>query len=261
MCQETFKDLVRDELKLFLPLFIGASGNAKAGTSSEAPPSDLHLWILLCALIPFHSVSAACAHCLFGHMHRVTFPFRLDLGTDIVYLPRIHRLISKRDGRNLVPFAKRILHPLELRDLSRRHPQWQEQPERPSARSESVVQWLGGRFAAKEAARKALGATTLGWKDVRVEITENSGQPRIVCAMKSLNKETIEQEAKLSISHDGDYVVATVLAAAAQEMVMHSDIKRNEASRNTVMARKSACNSSSTRAYDWEQEEGRHEGC
>lgn len=151
-------------------------------------------------------------------MRRIAFPFRLNIGTDIVHLPRIHRLISQNKGRSLLPFAKRILHPLELRDLSRRHPNWQDQRETTYTSSDNLVRWLGGRFAAKEAARKAMGATTLGWKDVRVEIGEPSGEPRIVCASRNVDKEEHEHEARLSISHDGDYVTATVLTAVPAEM-------------------------------------------
>lgn len=151
-------------------------------------------------------------------MVRVTFPFNLNVGTDVVHLPRIQRLISKREGRGLVHFAKRILHPLELRDLSDRYPQWQDQLERTSASYDSIIKWLGGRFAAKEAARKAIGATKFGWKDVRVEVREGSGEPQIVWAIRHPSLEVVEHEAKLSISHDGNYVVATVLAAPAADM-------------------------------------------
>jgi holo-[acyl-carrier protein] synthase len=145
-------------------------------------------------------------------MHQVPFPFSLSVGIDIVHLPRIHRLITKKEGRSLIPFVKRILHHQEYRDLSRRHPRWQEQHVNSAADVRSLTTWLGGRFAAKEAARKAIGATTYSWKDVRVDITYGSGEPRIICATRNLNEE-IEHEAKLSISHDGDYVMATVLAA------------------------------------------------
>lgn len=157
-------------------------------------------------------------------MRRIVFPCNLSVGTDIVYLPRIRRLISKREGRSLIPFAKRILHPFELRDLSHRHPHWQVQHEKSCNELDSLTKWLGGRFAAKEAARKAMGATTFGWKDVRVEVKE-SGQPHIICATRNTNNQHTEHEAKLSISHDGDYVVATVLAAAMPEIVTSRDDK------------------------------------
>jgi holo-[acyl-carrier protein] synthase len=152
-------------------------------------------------------------------MHRIAFPSNLNIGTDIVYLPRIRRLISRQEGRSLIPFARRILHPLEIRDLSLRHPQWQARHEKTYANLDSLIKWLGGRFAAKEAARKAMGATTLGWKDVRVDIAARTGQPRVICATRDINNQDIEHEAKLSISHDGDYVVATVLVAGLPETV------------------------------------------
>jgi len=150
-------------------------------------------------------------------MHRIAFPSGLNIGTDIVYLPRIRQLVSKQQGRRIIPFAKRILHPLELRDLTQRHPNWQLQRDQAGADSGPLIKWLGGRFAAKEAARKALGASTLGWKDVRIEVNSTSGQPCIISTTPNANNEAVEYEAKLSISHDGDYVVATVLAAALPE--------------------------------------------
>jgi holo-[acyl-carrier protein] synthase len=169
------------------------------------------------------TVSFSCLFCRAAHtrlthqMHRIRFPSSLNIGTDIVYLPRIRRLVSKQQGRRIIPFAKRILHSLELGDLAQRHPHWRLQRDQAGADSDSLIKWLGGRFAAKEAARKALGASTLGWKDVRVEVNRASGQPCIVTTIQNANNEAVEHEAKLSISHDGDYVVATVLAAALPE--------------------------------------------
>lgn len=76
--------------------------------------------------------------------------------------------------------------------------------------------WLAGRFAAKEAARKAspIGAAALGWKDVSVVVGGygpggTSAKPEVLFAA---TKEGNERLARLSLSHDGDYVVATVLA-------------------------------------------------
>lgn len=162
-------------------------------------------------------------------MRRIAFPCNLSVGTDVVHLPRIRRLINKREGRNLIPFAKRILHPLEIRDLSHRHPQWQAQHEKNCVDSDSLIQWLGGRFAAKEAARKAMGATTLGWKDVRVEV-KSSGGPQIICATRDIDNKNVEHEAKLSLSHDGDYVVATVLAAATPEIATSRPLQDSRSS-------------------------------
>ncbi len=62
-----------------------------------------------------------------------------------------------------------------------------------------------------------MGAATLGWKDVRVEV-KSSGEPQIVCTTRNTNDQLVEHEANLSISHDGDYAVATVLATAIPEI-------------------------------------------
>ncbi|KAE8326150.1 hypothetical protein BDV39DRAFT_193878 [Aspergillus sergii] len=83
--------------------------------------------------------------------------------------------------------------------------------QRPLPSATEMARWLAGRFAAKEAARKAApnGAASLGWKDVMVRVSETDrGRPEVVY----LDGETA-RIGKLSISHDGDYVVATVLAA------------------------------------------------
>lgn len=176
-------------------------------------------------------------------MPRLPFPHPLAVGTDIVHLPRIQRLISKdKDGRSLRSFAHRILHPHELRDLTHRQPEWRNLYHATDADSSSLVRWLGGRFAAKEAARKALGATRLGWKDVRTEFQQDkeqkleqsrdssgSYQPSIICTMaQDANREDgLEQEAKLSISHDGEYAIATVLAAPLPVDTLHERLSEH----------------------------------
>lgn len=97
-----------------------------------------------------------------------------------------------------------------------------------------MIRWLAGRFAAKEAAKKAapLGAAGVGWKDVLVRVSRDdedssgvasgSGRPEIVYLDRPVTGDAQWDQAaargargrvgKLSISHDGDYVVATVLA-------------------------------------------------
>jgi holo-[acyl-carrier protein] synthase len=76
-----------------------------------------------------------------------------------------------------------------------------------------MARWLAGRFAAKEAARKAApgGASTISWKDVMINIEESGGgRPEVIY----LTEGDVRHVGKLSISHDGEYVVATVLAAS-----------------------------------------------
>ncbi|KAJ5397736.1 hypothetical protein N7509_005849 [Penicillium cosmopolitanum] len=196
-------------------------------------------------------------------MKQIPFPYALNIGTDIVHLPRITRLLTSRPNY-LSRFTQRILSDAEQRDFHRRfkgitQPSSQNtsEPASPSASAfasastsasmstststststrsapitPEITRWLAGRFAAKEAARKAspAGAASIGWKDVIVRVEEDvrkstasmggavdghtavdgtSRRPEIVYVGGGE-----ERVARLSISHDGDYVVATVLAA------------------------------------------------
>ncbi|KAJ5090549.1 4'-phosphopantetheinyl transferase B [Penicillium argentinense] len=190
-------------------------------------------------------------------MKPIPFPYALNIGTDIVHLPRITRLLTQR-ANYLSRFTQRILSDTEQRDFHRRfkgvlHPtspttltsdpskkDTSNSPRTPPVTPE-MTRWLAGRFAAKEAARKAApkGAASIGWKDVFVSVqrdergvdgvsTVTSGagtgpgegghtagdgtsrRPEIVYRGKEGEPDRV---GKLSISHDGDYVVATVLAA------------------------------------------------
>ena len=153
-------------------------------------------------------------------------PFALDLkvGTDICDARRIYQIINgpehRRDsliskllirseiayiGDRYLSSSKLYVHPTdhELRLLARR---------------------LAGRFAAKEAAKKAWGASVISWHDLYTEY--HPDQSTIVCRSRiNLRDPTkayepvTEQVGQLSISHDGDYAVATVIAAP-----LHSDI-------------------------------------
>ncbi|KAJ5966454.1 hypothetical protein N7481_013168 [Penicillium waksmanii] len=190
-------------------------------------------------------------------MKQIPFPYALNIGTDIVHLPRITRLLTSRPNY-LSRFTQRILSDAEQRDFHRRFKgitqlssQNSSKPTSASASTSAftstsasmsastrsapitpeITRWLAGRFAAKEAARKAspAGAASIGWKDVIVRVEEDvrkstapmggavdghtavdgtSRRPEIVYVGGGE-----ERVARLSISHDGDYVVATVLAA------------------------------------------------
>ncbi|KAJ5156781.1 hypothetical protein N7492_009584 [Penicillium capsulatum] len=159
------------------------------------------------------------------------FPLALHIGTDIVHLPRITRLLARRDY--LSRFTRRILSDQEQQDFNARFQHSFPSPPSlsaqkspaPMAVTKDMTRWLAGRFAAKEAARKAapFGAASIGWKDVIVHVQD-------VGEASPTNPETAEgvsrrpeivylgdgdergRVGRLSISHDGDYVVATVLA-------------------------------------------------
>ena len=141
---------------------------------------------------------------------RLPVPF--SVGTDIVHLPRIRDLITKHNGRYLTLFKRRILRPAEIDDLETRFPASDAAGLDEQGDTSGLVRWLGGRFAAKEAARKAVGATNISWKDISVDIHRASGRPHLLYLLQSTNARKLEQPASLSLSHDGDYVVATVLA-------------------------------------------------
>ncbi|KAK2811645.1 hypothetical protein FQN50_001987 [Emmonsiellopsis sp. PD_5] len=170
-------------------------------------------------------------------MKLTPFPLPLNIGTDVVHLPRIHRLIHRRatgPTTYLHRFIHRILCPQELHDFQTRF----LPPHRSISRtlatvpgtsggginnggvdnSAEIARWLAGRFAAKEAARKAApgGAAAIGWKEVMVRVDregsegKGSKRPEIVYLKDGGRRGEV---GRLSISHDGEYVVATVLAA------------------------------------------------
>ena len=149
------------------------------------------------------------------------------IGTDIVRISRIVHIIcrgsvqSRLSQRALERFSNRILHPSERYDFSRRFRKSDIVDN--SELRRNVPAWLAGRWAAKEAAKKAWGATALGFKDVRVRIRQ-AGDVEILCSGKirvdgSTKPVMAEQVGKLSIAHDGDYAVATVLAEPLQIFV------------------------------------------
>lgn len=73
---------------------------------------------------------------------------------------------------------------------------------------------LAGRFAAKEAVAKALGAPGgLGWHDVEV-VVEDSGRPRLaVGGAVAVAADVLGVQCwHLSLSHDGGMAIAVVVA-------------------------------------------------
>lgn len=161
---------------------------------------------------------------------RIPFPQSVSIGTDII---RLSRLSKPQIFRKL---ARRILQPAEQQVFYTRFPQvtatasiellWNNkaEPER------KCCDWLGGRWAAKEAAKKAWGASLLSFRDLRIE-TEPSGNVVVICALLSeegSHQEFDEQVAKLSLSHDGDYAVATVLASPLSEGIA-AELRRRKA--------------------------------
>ncbi|MCT2534957.1 holo-ACP synthase [Aquibacillus koreensis] len=112
------------------------------------------------------------------------------IGIDIVELKRIEASMKKSDR-----FALRILTKVE----------WQVYEDLNAERRK--VEYLAGRFAAKEACSKAFGTgigSKLSFQDIEIT-TEKSGAPKLeVIGMK-------KSKLFVSISHSETYAVAQVI--------------------------------------------------
>ena len=141
-----------------------------------------------------------------------------NIGVDLLHLPRIAALVARR-GTYMQRFARRILSDSEMSTFSAKMR---------SGEDHAVTRWLGVRWAAKEAAFKAGGAgRRLMWKEVEVRYMSSgkcawnqratagvdacTGQPYLQIPGEGIT-------GSLSISHDGDYVVAMAMLPAFQQM-------------------------------------------
>ncbi|MGC8894538.1 MAG: holo-ACP synthase [candidate division WOR-3 bacterium] len=115
----------------------------------------------------------------------------LRIGTDIVNLPRFARALERWGDR----LTQRLFTRGEI------------------ARAEGAhrLKELAGDFAAKEALLKAIGtglADGIRWQDVEV-VRDMLGAPSYSLSGKAAS--LIRGEFALSISHDGDYVIAVCI--------------------------------------------------
>ena len=117
----------------------------------------------------------------------------LTTGVDIIEIPRIKQVLDRYGQR----FLNRVFTPDEIAYCRGRAPN------------------LAGRFAAKEAAMKALGTGVRGvsWKDIEV-IRADSGAPSLRLHGRAEKRaERLQMsEMSLSISHSREYAVACVVA-------------------------------------------------
>ncbi len=104
------------------------------------------------------------------------------IGCDIVKINRVEKMLS---DKNLLA---KLFHPSELTGTNAEH--------------------LSGIFAVKEASIKALGLRNDQWLDIEVR-HEDSGKPVLI--IKDEKSEGLALEC--SISHDGEYAFAVVLAS------------------------------------------------
>lgn len=119
----------------------------------------------------------------------------LGSGIDIVEVQRIAAICERRGSR----FAAKLLHPKELQELEE---------------ATNQMAFIAKRFAAKEAAAKALGigiGTKLGFHDMYVEHDE-IGKPILRFTAECASRLELEKKnTLLTIADEKSYAVAHVL--------------------------------------------------
>ena len=131
----------------------------------------------------------------------------LEHGIDLLEIKRIHEAVENHGER----FIARILSPEEQAYFSSKFH---------GASEARKNEWLAGRYAAKEAILKALGtglAENISWHDITV-LPNDLGAP-VVRLQKTAQERYTALGAKairLSISHDGGFVIASCLIETAE---------------------------------------------
>ncbi|KAL0077132.1 4'-phosphopantetheinyl transferase [Phycomyces blakesleeanus] len=125
----------------------------------------------------------------------------LGIGVDLLHLPRLASLVARRGSGGL---AKRILSKNEHEMFTRKFPTSEC---RDQVVQEQQLMFLAKRWCIKEAIYKALfPVQKLEWKQVTV--TKLKGKPVVeVDNAKAYGIKGVH----VSLSHDGDYVIAQIL--------------------------------------------------
>jgi holo-[acyl-carrier protein] synthase len=139
----------------------------------------------------------------------------VGIGTDIVEIVRLKSSLEKSDS-----LAKRVLNETEFRDFMQLS-KLSGVLTRDNQVNTSVAKqcrFLAKRFAAKEAAVKAIGngiGNGVSWHQIEVAHYE-TGQPflKVTGRLKELFEEKGVTGAHLSISDEQNYAVATVILEA-----------------------------------------------
>lgn len=122
---------------------------------------------------------------------------KIKIGNDLCSIVRIAEAYERFGQR----FLERILTPAELSYVAS-HP-------------DLLAKRLAGRFAVKEAASKVLGTgwKGVGWKEIEV-VKLSSGAPTLKLHGRAdlLAKQLGLSRWEVTMSHDGDYASAFVLA-------------------------------------------------
>ena len=125
------------------------------------------------------------------------------VGIDLVMVSRVEESLSRFGDR----FLRRVFTEGEIAYAT----------SSPAATAER----LAARFAAKEAAIKAIGLTGanlgIGWRDIEVA-REDSGRCRLILhgAARAAADDAGVAELSVSLTHEGDYSAAVVLAISQQ---------------------------------------------
>lgn len=122
----------------------------------------------------------------------------VGIGIDIVRISRIARLLA--ENKSKARFLRRVLHPSELEVFS-------------NLGQEKGAQYVAGSWAAKEAAYKTLDTDDQMMFQFK-DWYKYSRERRPFIGRDGLNP---KEEFHLSISHDGDILVATVLRQRLNE--------------------------------------------
>jgi holo-[acyl-carrier protein] synthase len=138
------------------------------------------------------------------HSNRVPFPYpHLHVGTDICHIPRVQKLITKDDGKYYEAFKAKLFSSRELQYNQSRIMAYEADENIPG-----LARFLSGRFALKEAGIKACPWVKLQMTNVFVTV-EPTNRLRIIF---SEDEGAGEAEARGSLSHDGEYATAIVMA-------------------------------------------------
>jgi holo-[acyl-carrier protein] synthase len=135
----------------------------------------------------------------------------IRLGTDIVYIPRIQAALERFGER----FLQRVYTPIEQRDCGSLIQVPGQASLLHAKRTDVSANQLAGRWAAKEAVTKALGT---GWRGLRytdIEVQRQpTGEPQVQLygAAAIAAAQWGEYHWQISLSHDGDYAIATAIA-------------------------------------------------
>ena len=134
----------------------------------------------------------------------------IGVGIDIVHAPRIAALVARQTPMKL---ATRILSPSELREWEKLSPRISipvsiTRRDLDAITAKKWFKFLTVRWAIKEAAYKALFPLYRPiWKDFTVSKAPAGGSKPSLTFDKSA-----KMKLHVSVSHDGEYIVANVLA-------------------------------------------------